>query len=96
MTAIHEPRPARDRIASLGLILVGVVCLIAATVSFATQPSASFGWTAYVPLSTTTFGPTSPFGSSHTVVGLVLIGVGLIALSLRLGMVIGHRMARPS
>ncbi len=94
MTISHQRRPAR--IVSIGLVLVGAVALVAATVSFATQPSASFGWTAYVPLSTTTFGPASPFGSSHTVVGLVLLGVGLVALSLRVGMVIGHRMARPS
>ncbi len=64
-----------------GVLAVGVAAVISGVLVFQFRPSATFGWTAYAPLSHTVVVPAVPYLTLSLVAAalLVLVGLGLIA-----------------
>ncbi|MEO6533912.1 MAG: hypothetical protein ABIO06_10115 [Pseudolysinimonas sp.] len=62
-----------------GILALGVVALTGGGFLLNLQPAASFGWTAYAPLSDTTFVPPFVTPSLYLGVGFILIGLALTA-----------------
>ncbi|CAN5158637.1 hypothetical protein BH09ACT2_BH09ACT2_01950 [soil metagenome] len=78
----------------LGIVLpvtAGVLAITGLILLLRPDPPASFGWFAYVPLSTTTFMPMPWFSSTLHTVGATLIGVGIAVMVFCLGWRVGRR-----
>ncbi|QNE47194.1 hypothetical protein F1C58_09995 [Glaciihabitans sp. INWT7] len=78
----------------LGVVLpliAGVLAITGLILLLRPDPPASFGWFAFVPLSSTTFVPTPWFSSTLHAAGAILIGVGIAALVFCLGWRVGRR-----
>lgn len=62
--------------------LLGLLSVVTgAAISLAQQPSASFGWLAYAPISDSAFVPMMP----ATLPGLILVGAGLLVTGVGIG-----------
>lgn len=86
------PRPRAGRMIGIWLPAVAGFLVLAGAVLLAIPESpATFGWYAYVPLSTTYFVPGSWFSSPRHYLGAVLLIVGIGALLFCLGWRAGRR-----
>lgn len=70
-----------------GLLLVGGVLSVVGAALVVAQP-VSFGWTAYAPLSSTTFAP--PWPTAGMIAGFQLLILGLMAIAGRVGFRLGR------
>ncbi|MCU1405889.1 MAG: hypothetical protein JWQ43_2192 [Glaciihabitans sp.] len=74
-------------ILAIGAVIVGTI-----TVATASTQTFSFGWTAYAPLSDTTFSPPGArFLSPSAVAGFLVLAAGLVALAFWGGFAVGSR-----
>lgn len=71
-----------------GLVLAGLVLVIVGAILLLTPTTVGFGWTAYAPLSSSTFFPTWPTAS--TLAGLALLILGLVTIAGWVGFRIGR------
>lgn len=74
--------------ASVGVALVGAIAMLAA----APAEVSTFGWSAYQPLADATFAPGTIVVTMMTVVGGLLLAVGLVGLAGVIGFVWGRRV----
>ncbi|MEO6115065.1 MAG: hypothetical protein ABIP33_01665 [Pseudolysinimonas sp.] len=70
-----------------GILALGVIAMIGGGILLNNRPAAAFGWTAYAPLTNTTFVPPFVTPTLYLGVGLILIGLALTAgwIGFRLG-----------
>ena len=76
-----------------GLLAFGLIGMIAGTILLTRPTPASFGWTAYAPLSDTTYVP--PFVTGSFVLGVLLLLLGLALAAGWVGFALGRRTTRP-
>ncbi len=74
------------------LLVLGLIGMIVGAVLLTRPTPASFGWTAYAPLSNTVFVP--PFVSAGFVLGAVLGLLGLALTAGWIGFALGRRTTR--
>ena len=84
-------RPAGRVIGTLLAVGSGILALAGAILLAIPEPSATFGWFAYAPLSTTSFVPAPWFSSPRNCLGAGLLLVGIGALLFCLGWWVGRR-----
>lgn len=73
-----------------GILILGIALLVIGVVFYAVAlPQPSFGWTAYAPLTGTTFVPTPSPNLPHYALGV--IGAGLVLVAGWVGFRLGHR-----
>lgn len=86
------PRPRVDLVVGILLPAVsGVLAIVGAILLASPGPPASFGWFAYVPLSSTSFVPAPWFSTPVHTVGAVLLMAGAGAFLFCLGWGVGRR-----
>ena len=84
-------RPAGRVIGTLLAVGAGILAVSGAILLAIPVPSATFGWFAYAPLSTTSFVPAPWFSSPRNCLGAGLLLVGIGALLFCLGWWVGRR-----
>ena len=77
---------------SWGLLVLGVIGMIAGAILLTRPTPAAFGWTAYAPLTKTTFVP--PFVTGSLVFGVLLAALGLALAAGWVGFALGRRTTR--
>jgi heme/copper-type cytochrome/quinol oxidase subunit 1 len=76
-------------IRSYAVVVLGAAALVVGIVLLSQPATPSFGWTAYAPLSHTTYAPSLVNGTS--VLGAVLAAVGLVLVAGWVGFIVGRR-----
>ncbi|MEP6842042.1 MAG: hypothetical protein ABJA11_00890 [Pseudolysinimonas sp.] len=72
-----------------GILALGLIGMIVGAILLASRPTASFGWTAYAPLSNTAFVP--PFATPSLYLGVALLAIGLVLVAGWIGFALGRR-----
>ena len=75
-----------------GLLVLGLIGMIAGAILLTRPTPAAFGWTAYAPLTKTTFVP--PFVTGSFVLAVLLTVLGLALTAGWVGFVLGRRTKR--
>ena len=80
-----------------GVLTVGIAAIVAGVLVYQFRPSAaSFGWTAYAPLSNTVFVPSFADITPSLVGAALLILLGAVLIAGWVGFAAGRRRPRPS
>lgn len=86
------PRPRTARVMGITVpVIAGVLALSGGILLATHEAPVSYGWFAYVPLSSTTFALTPWFSSSLHAVGAIVLVLGVGALTFCLVRWVGHR-----
>lgn len=72
-----------------GILTLGVIGMIAGAILLTRAPVATFGWTAYAPLSSTAFVP--PFVTPTLYLGVAFLVIGLALVAGWIGFSLGRR-----
>lgn len=76
-----------------GLLVLGLIGMIAGAILLTRPTPASFGWTAYAPLSNTTYVP--PFVTGTFVLGALVLMLATALTAGWVGFALGRRTKRP-
>ena len=79
-----------------GVLAFGIVAIVVGVLVYQFRPSvASFGWTAYAPLSDTVFVPPFLYMTPSLVGAALLILLGAVLIAGWIGFAVGRRRPRP-